>query len=113
MIADYKDTCQEREELLYSLADVIAVLAKKRVYVLFCFSFPFLLSSFSIPLHSLILHILFSNPYSSLSFVFLLLLCSGLKKDTLTIWSVTHITVKDIIYVQNLSDHPRTQLFTE
>ena len=34
MIADYKDTCQEREELLYSLADVSAVLAKKRVYKL-------------------------------------------------------------------------------
>lgn len=52
MIADYKDTCQEREELLYSLADVSAVLAKKRVYILFCFSFPFLLSSYFLFLHS-------------------------------------------------------------
>ena len=68
MIADYKDTCQEREELLYSLADVSAVLAKKRVYILFCFSFLFsspLIFSFSIPLHSLILHISFSNPFFS------------------------------------------------
>ena len=28
MIADYKDTCEEREQLLYSLADVSAISPK-------------------------------------------------------------------------------------
>ena len=52
MIADYKDTCEEREQLLYSLADVSAISPKNGAVYFFhvkccgslsLFSSPFLL----------------------------------------------------------------------
>ena len=59
MIADYKDTCEEREQLLYSLADVSAISSKNGAifhayffYVKCCASLSLFSSPFPLFLHS-------------------------------------------------------------